>query len=66
MHPCPGNWVAIRSVVVYYAQGAHAFSARIKCHHCMLTETHDEEPYARLITVKNGAGMTIVHVQRSL
>ena len=35
MHPCPGNWVAKRRVVVYYyAQAAHAFSAGIKCWHC--------------------------------
>ena len=31
MHP--GNWVAIKRAVVYYAQ-AHAFSAGIKSRHC--------------------------------
>ena len=35
MHPCPGNWVAIGHVVVYFARSAHAFSAGIKCQHCM-------------------------------
>ena len=34
MQPCPGNWVAIRRAVVYYAQPAHTFSAGIKCGHC--------------------------------
>ena len=33
MNPCPGNWVAIGRVVVYYAQAAHTFSAGIKCRH---------------------------------
>ena len=37
MHPCPGNWAAIRHAVVYYAKAAHAFSAAIKCRHCMLS-----------------------------
>ena len=31
MHPCPGNWVAIRRAFLYYARAAHAFSAGIKC-----------------------------------
>ena len=31
MHPCPGNWVEIGRVVVYYARAAHTFSAGIKC-----------------------------------
>ena len=35
MHPYPGNWVPIGCTVVYYAQTAHAFSAGIKCLHCM-------------------------------
>ena len=35
MHPCPGNWVAIGHAVVYFAQADHAFSAGIKCRHCM-------------------------------
>ena len=34
MHSYPGNWVAIGHAVVYYARGAHAFSAGIKCRHC--------------------------------
>ena len=34
MHPYPGNWVAIRRAVVYYAWAAHEFSAGIKCRHC--------------------------------
>ena len=36
MHPYPGNWVAIKCAVVYYARAALAFSAGIKCRHCML------------------------------
>ena len=35
MHPRPGNWVAIGHVVVNSARAAHAFSAEIKCRHCM-------------------------------
>ena len=31
MHPQPGNWVAIKNVVVYYAWAAHAFTAGTKC-----------------------------------
>ena len=31
MHPCPGNWVVIGRVVVYYVWSAHVFSAGIKC-----------------------------------
>ena len=33
MHPCLGNWLAIRRGVVYYARAAHAFSAGITCRH---------------------------------
>ena len=33
IHPSPGNWVPIRSAVVYYAQAVHAFSAGIKSLH---------------------------------
>ena len=36
MHPCPGNWVAIRRAVVFYAWAAHAFSVEIKWLHCTL------------------------------
>ena len=35
LHPCPGNLVAIGRAVVYYAWTAQAFSAGIKCRHCM-------------------------------
>ena len=31
MHPCPGNWVAIRRAAVYNARAAHAFNAGSKC-----------------------------------
>ena len=34
MHPCQGNWVAIRRAVAYYARAAHAFSVETKCRHC--------------------------------
>ena len=35
MHPCPENVVAIGCVVVYFTWAAHAFSAGIKCRHCI-------------------------------
>ena len=35
VHPCPGNWVAIRRTVLYFARAAHAFSTQIKCWHCI-------------------------------
>ena len=35
MYPYPGNQMAIRRAVVYFARAAHAFSAGIKCRHCM-------------------------------
>ena len=34
MHPCPGNWVAIKRAVVCYAQAVHTFSAGIKSRRC--------------------------------
>ena len=34
LHPCPGNWVAIRRAVAFYARAAHLFSAEINCRHC--------------------------------
>ena len=37
MHPCPGNWVAIEHGVVFYARADRAFSAGIKCRHCIAT-----------------------------
>ena len=40
MHPSPGNWAAIVCAVVYYARPAHAFSAGIKCRHCMGLDYH--------------------------
>ena len=36
MHLCPGDWVGIGRVVVYYVRSTHAFSAGIKCLHCIL------------------------------
>ena len=36
VYPYPGNLVAIRHAVVYYARAAHAFSAGIKCWHCIV------------------------------
>ena len=36
MHPCPGNWVAIKHAVVYHARASHAFSAGFKCRLCIL------------------------------
>ena len=35
MHPYPGSWVAIERAVVYYGWAARAFSAGIKCRHCI-------------------------------
>ena len=29
------KWLAFGRAVVYYARVAHAFSARIKCQHCI-------------------------------
>ena len=37
MHPYPGNWVAIGRAVVYYALATRAFSAGIRCWHCICT-----------------------------
>ena len=34
MHPCSGNWVAIRHAVVYYVWASHAYSAGTKCWFC--------------------------------
>ena len=35
MHTCPDNWLAFGPAVVHYAQIARAFSAGIKCRHCI-------------------------------
>ena len=35
MNQCPGKWVEIGHAVVCFARAAHAFSAGIKCPHCM-------------------------------
>ena len=35
IHPCQGNWVATGHTVVYFARAAQAFSAGIKCRHCI-------------------------------
>ena len=35
MHPYPGNWMAIERAVVCHAWATRAFSAGIKCRHCM-------------------------------
>ena len=45
MHPCPGNWVAIGCVVADYASAAHAFSAGIKCRHCITSISSIPCPY---------------------
>ena len=37
MHPCPGNWVAIGSAVVYYPRAAQAFDSGIRYRHCRNT-----------------------------
>ena len=36
MHPCPGIWVAIEQVVIYFARAACAFSAGITYLYCDL------------------------------
>ena len=46
MHPCPLNWVAIGRTVVYYARVALAFSAGIKCRHCMFIRKNITYPAA--------------------
>ena len=50
MHLCPGNWVANRCAVVYYARAAQVLSAGIKCRHCtlpvsQLTSLSQTSPY---------------------
>ena len=40
MRPCPENWVSIGRAVVYYARAAQAFSAEIKCRHCIMGIHH--------------------------
>ena len=40
MHQCPGNWVAIGPVLMYYARAADTFSAGIKCWHCISHLAH--------------------------
>ena len=52
VQPCLGNWVAIRCAVLYYARSAHAYSAGIKCRHCIISYNEDvrerctaNEPY---------------------
>ena len=42
MHPCPGNFVAIGLVFVYFAWVAHQFNARIKCQYCTQVLIHVE------------------------
>ena len=48
MHPCPGNQVAIGSAVAHYARAAHAFSAGIKCRHC-IAPSMDQSIYTHMI-----------------
>ena len=36
MHPYPRNWVEIGRAVMFYARADQAFSAGIKCRHCMI------------------------------
>ena len=38
MHQSPDNWVAIGRAVAFCAWAAHAFSAGIKCWHCMIAD----------------------------
>ena len=40
IHPWPRNWVTIGRAVVYYARAPHAFSAGIKCRHCIYSSIH--------------------------
>ena len=54
MHPCPGNCMAIRCVVVYYARATRTFSAGIKCQHCRCPYleywSHDQQEEIKLNT----------------
>ena len=43
-HPYPREWFADGRAVVYYARVAHAFSAGIKCRHCMLASREGVPP----------------------
>ena len=38
MHPCQGNWMAIRRAVVNYTRAAHAFGAGIESRHKKLKQ----------------------------
>ena len=49
MHLCPGNWVDIGRVLVYYAPAAHSFSAGITCRHCRYWVNHSAPQVAPLI-----------------
>ena len=42
MYPCPLSRVAIERVFVYYARAARAFSAGIKCRHCIIHKPGSE------------------------
>ena len=35
IHPCQGNWLTTGHAVAYYDRAVQAFSAGIKCWHCM-------------------------------
>ena len=45
VHPRPGNWVAIESAVVYHIRAARAFSAGIKCRHCIYVANANQRIY---------------------
>ena len=45
MYPCPLSRVAIGRVFMYYARAARAFSAGIKCRHCIIHKPGSEETF---------------------
>ena len=50
MRPCPGNWVVIWSIM-YHARAAHAFSAELKCRHCMIGGRQQLYKYIHSVSV---------------
>ena len=52
-HPHPGNCVAIRHAVVYYAWAAREFSAGIKCRHCWLVKANKSKHVMQIISLED-------------
>ena len=59
MHPCPRNWVAIGRAIVFHARGDQAFSAGIKCRHCMCFNTHIMIFFVFLVLFAGSGALTL-------